>query len=300
MLFYIDTYLQKMLETKSATTVKGHKSTLLTFNKFVEAEEPIEVLTKDVVRFRNEMFKQKKSGTVNTMLKRVKLFFTWCEEQGLIDESPAKEVKLLTEAEALPKWLSEGQEDMLVKAVKRKYLGSNVVRKSYRELAVIMLMLKAGLRVGEVTNLKHEDIIFTDKSGMMLIRGKGQQQRNVPMIPELADILKKYIENHGIKGEYVFFSQMSDQLSERRIQDIMKEFRGVKGKNGSLEELHPHILRHTFAHNLAVQRMPLESIARVLGHMKQNGEPNINITIRYTKANEQEIASDMERILSSI
>jgi site-specific recombinase XerD len=291
----IDTYLDKMLETKSDATVRGHRSSLNTFAKFVDVDEPVQVLVKDVVKFRNEMFSQKKAGTVNTMLKRVKLFFEWCVKEGLVDLSPAKDVKLLTEGEALPKWLDERQEDLLIRLVRTKYVGE---KKSYRELAIVMLMLKAGLRVGEVCNLKWSEIQIINGKGKILVRGKGNQQRTVPLIPDLVELITVYKEHHGMKGEYVFFSQMGDSITERMVQKILQEFKGEKIKGVSLEAIHPHMLRHTFAHNLAKAGMALESIARVLGHMKQDGTPNISMTIRYTKANEEEIGDDMERILS--
>lgn len=296
MIYYIDKYLEKMAETKSASTVKGHKSSLYTFAKSIDAEEPIQVLVKDVFNFRNKMYETKTSGTVNTMLKRVKQFFEWCEAEQLVDVSPAKDIKLLNEAEALPKWLDDKQEDLLIRSVRSKYVAGE--KPSYRELAIVMMMLKAGLRVGEVCGLKWENVQIIEGKGKMLIRGKGNQQRTVPIIPELVKVLEQYKEQHGEKGEYVFYSQKSDSISERMVQMIVKEFEGASIKGTVLSELHPHMLRHTFAHNLAKKGMALESIARVMGHMKTDGTPNIAMTIRYTKANDNEIADDMERILS--
>lgn len=294
---YINEYLEKLAETKSEQTVKGHKSSLKTFFNNVAAEEPAEVLIKDVVNFRNEMYNEKKAGTVNTMLKRVKQFFDWCVESNYLDVSPAKEVKLLNEGELIPHWLDEKQEDLLIRAMQKKYQGSQAKKTSYREIAIVMLMLKAGLRVSEVSNLKWEEVQIVGDRGKALIRGKGQQQRTVPLIPDVVSILKKYKEVHGTKGEYVFFSQMSSQITTRMIQNIVQEFKTVKNKDVNLEEIHCHMLRHTFAHNLAVKGMAIEAIARVMGHIKNNGEPNIAMTIRYTKASESEIGDEMNKIL---
>lgn len=296
MITYIDDYLNQMSETKSPSTVKGHRSTLYTFAKNVEADEPVQVLVKDVFNFRNAMYETKTAGTVNTMLKRVKLFFEWCEKNNLVDISPAKEIKLLTEAEPLPKWLDEKQEDLLIRAIRAKYLTGE--KPSYRELAIVMMMLKAGLRVSEVCGLKWENVQIVNGKGKLLVRGKGNQQRTVPIIADLAEVLENYKKHHAEKGEYVFYSQKADTISERMVQMLIKEFEGIAVKGTSITELHPHMLRHTFAHNLAKNGLALESIARVMGHMKADGSPNINQTIRYTKASEHEIADDMERILS--
>lgn len=296
MIKYITEYLEEMAETKSEATVKGHKSTLERFNKTVDAEEPVEVLVKDVVRFRNEQYEEKKAGTVNTMLKRIKKFFSWCEDKGYIDVSPAKEVKLLTEGEQLPKWLDEKQEDFLVKLVKKTFLGNEVKKKSYREPAMIYLMLKAGLRVGEVVSLKWDEVQLIDNRGKVLVRGKGQQQRTVPLISDVVEILKKYKEETDASG--YLFERSGKPVTERSVQKLVAKFKDASNKNVNLNELHPHVLRHTFAHNLAKDGMALESIARVLGHMKNDGTPNIQQTIRYTKASDNEISDDLERILS--
>lgn len=294
---YIELYLEEMANTKSTATIRGVRSSLNSFSSYVDVEEPIEVLVKDVVRFRNTLFETKKAGTVNTMLKRVKKFFSWCVEKELLDVSPAEEVKLLTEAEPLPKWLTEEQEDLLIRAMKRKFLGEGVKKKKYREYAIIMLMLKAGLRIGEVVGLRWDEVFIHDKKGQMRIRGKNNQERFVPLIPDMVEILTKYKKECGTKGEYVFYSQMSDTITTRMVQGIVSEFVGVSSKGVVIDELHPHILRHTFAHNLANGQMQLESVARLLGHMKRDGSPNIQQTARYTKASSSEIANDMEKIL---
>lgn len=72
---------------------------------------------------------------------------------------------------------------------------------------------------------------------------------------------------------------------------------GLSNGKAEIRELSPHILRHTFAHNLARAGMQIESIARVLGHMKRDGTPNIMQTIRYTKNSEEEIHDEVEKIL---
>ncbi|MGK4118238.1 hypothetical protein AB0Y38_18225 [Lysinibacillus capsici] len=79
-----------MLEQKSEATVRGHKSSLSTFLNFVDVTEPALVLAKDIVRFRYAMYEAKES---------------WHGDQQLIETSPAKQVKLLTEVEAFPKWI---------------------------------------------------------------------------------------------------------------------------------------------------------------------------------------------------
>jgi site-specific recombinase XerD len=296
----INTYLNEMSQTKSATTVKNHRSTLNKFFEFVEVEEPVEVMAKDVMKFKNMLLENGTVASVNTQIKRIKLFFKWCVEKGLIDDSPADEIGLVSEGEQPPKWLTPEQEDLLIRAIRKDYLGTHLKeeKKSYREYAIVLLMLKAGLRVSEVCNLKWADVELGERKGSALIRGKNNQQRVVPIISDVLKVMKLYLQKHGKKGEYVFYSQKSDRISERMVQTILNKYKGLSNGRVTITDLTPHILRHTFAHNLANAGMALEAIARLLGHMNKDGTPNIKMTIRYTKASNDEIFDQVEKILA--
>ncbi|PEM08490.1 tyrosine-type recombinase/integrase [Bacillus wiedmannii] len=292
-------YLAVLEETKSPATVRGYKSTLNKFFTAVKVEDSNEVLTRDVSTFKRELLAKGTVASANTQLKRVKAFFKWCVEQGYIAESPANDIELTTQAEPLPKWLTEEQEDLLLKRVRRHYMGNHLKehRKSYREYAIVMLMLTTGLRVSEVSNLKWEDLDLSDRKGTAFIRGKFDQQRKVPVIYDAIKAIRMYDEKHPRRGEYVFYSRKTDKMSTRAIQAMLQQFQGETNGNVTLDEVTPHILRHTYAHNLAKAGMQLDAIARLMGHMKKDGTPNIAITVRYTMASQDEMHDDVERIL---
>lgn len=297
---YIGFYLEVEGQTKSPTTVRNLKSTLMKFQEFVDVSSPVEVIAKDVKRYKDRMLETSKVGTVNTQLKRIKKFFGWLTEEGIIDDNPAADIALVAEAEALPRWLDERQEDLLIRAIRKNYLGSHLAeeKKSYRELAIVMWMKDAGLRVSEVTGLKWSDIKAGERKGHAIIRGKNDQQRTVPIISDLLKVMRLYEEKHGRKGEYVFYSQKGDTISPRTIQDILKRYEGLSNGVVTIDELTPHMLRHTYGHKLAKGKMAIESIARLMGHIKRNGQPNIQQTIRYTMASQDEITDEVEKILA--
>jgi site-specific recombinase XerD len=297
---YVDIYLKGMQETKSVSTVKNHRATLNKFFKMVQVSEPIEILPEDIMRFKKAVLKTGTTASMNTQLKRVKAFFKWCLEAKLIDISPAEDISLVAESEAIPKWLSEAQKSTLLRAVKRDFLGEAVAehKKSYRELLMIMLMLKSGLRVGELVSLEWKDCQFSDRKGILLIRGKNDQQRRVPVTSDTLKIFKLYEDRHGRKGDTVFYSRQSDRITEKTVQNILKKYCGLKTEVAEIEEVTPHMLRHTYAHDLAKKGMAIESIARLLGHIKKNGQPNIQQTIRYTMRSNDEIFDEVEEYLA--
>jgi site-specific recombinase XerD len=297
---YMDNYLTEMKKTKSESTVKNHKATLNKFFKLAQALQPVEVLPEDIMKFKKAVLQTGTTASMNTQLKRIKAFFKWCVEMNILDMSPADDVKLVSEAEAVPKWFSPEQKGALLRAIKRDHLGDAVAvhKKSYRELLMVMLMMKAGLRVGELVNLKHSDCTLTDRKGVLIIRGKNDQQRTVPVTSDTLKVFKQYLEHHGTKGAYVFFSRQSDKVTEKTVQNILKKYEGLKTDTAELTEVTPHMLRHTYAHDLAKGGLAIESIARLMGHIKKNGQPNIQQTIRYTMSSMQEIQDEVEDILA--
>lgn len=297
----ITTYLDEMAALKSESTVKNHRSSLNKFFNQVTVAEPIEVLPEDVMDFKKFLLANGTVGSMNTQLKRIKAFFKWCIQEKLIEINPADDIKLVAEAETAPKWLTKEQKGALLRALNRDYLGVNVPedKKSYREILLVMLMMKSGLRVGEVCGLEWKDVHFSDRKGTILVRSnKTEQQREVAITSDTLKIMKAYLERHGKKGNYVFFSQKNDRLSERTVQLILNKYQGLKTEVATIDELTPHMLRHTFGHDLAVGKMAIESIARLMGHIKKNGQPNIQQTIMYTKASNTEIFTDQEKILA--
>ena len=298
--FIINKYLEEMKQTKSDSTVKNHTSTLNKFVAFTGVNEPIEVLPEDVMSFKKHLLQNGTSASANTQMKRVKAFFKWCVAENIMQFSPAEDIKLVTEAEALPKWLNKDQKGVLLRAIKRDFLGEAVAekKKSYRELLLVLLMLKCGLRVGELVNLKLKDVTVTDRKGSLYIRAdKNGIHRTVPMTSDVLKIFKLYLDHHKPAGEYVFFTRQSPKMSERTVQTLLNRYVGLKTETATIEELTPHMLRHTFAHDLALGNMAIESIARLMGHFKKNGQPNIQQTIRYTMKSTGEIFDEVEDIL---
>lgn len=295
MMLFVESYLEEMAQTKSALTVKNHRSTLNKFYAFTGEADPVGILSRDVMHWKKQMLATGKEASCNTHLKRLKMFFNCLVEGKILDSSPAEDIGLVTEAEAVPKWLTKQQRDSLLRAVKKDSIGSHLSekKKSYRDYAMVFLMLQTGLRISELINLKWSDVELGERKGKILIRGKFGQQREVMIVSDVLGVMKHYKHHDGLKGPYVFYSQKNDQISPRRVQTLLGRYEEIIGG-----ELTPHMLRHTFAHDLISGGMQLEAVARLMGHIKKDGTPNISQTIRYTKASIDEIGDQMESILS--
>ena len=134
-----------------------------------------------------------------------------------------------------------------------------------RDAAMFGLMVGAGLRVAEVAQLRLADLTAPERPEQMVplrVRGKGGKERRVWLTPlwyaKVADWLQI---RPASEADHLFLNQHGRGLSKDGIQYRLKHYSHAAGLTITC-----HQLRHTFARRLAEQRMPIESIAKLLGH----------------------------------
>ena len=252
---------------------------------FVESnKEPFvvgRVTTRDVADFRDHLRRDlgQAVATVNRALVTIRRFFTWLVEQEIINKNPAAKVKELRRTELAPKGL---QRDEV-----RKLLRELELRQDVRATAIFSLMLHTGCRVGDVVGLELDDLMISERSGIAVFRhGKGNKQRSVPLPLTCRRALKAYLESRPPVSSASVFVGERGPLGERGIRalcDKYSAFIGVK--------LHPHLLRHTFAHSyLEANPGDLVGLAQILGHS------NLNTTKRYVQKTEGQLGEAVERM----
>jgi integrase/recombinase XerD len=125
------------------------------------------------------------------------------------------------------------------------------------------LMLKTGLRLSEVINLRLKDIDF--KNGDLYVRqGKGSRDRKLYIRPEIASAIEKWLSWRKVKSPYVFTPLSTNtKLKPRYIQKFVKRYAIRAGIN---KNIHPHTLRHTFASDLYRETKNLVLVQKALGH----------------------------------
>ena len=143
-----------------------------------------------------------------------------------------------------------------------------------RNVAVMMLLYGAGLRISEALSLLRSDIPLGDT---LIITGKGNKTRAVPILPIVRQAAERYVAlypNFLAPEEALFRGVRGGPLSARQVQLDMQHLRSLLGLP---ETATPHALRHSFATHLLAGGGDLRTIQQLLGH------ESLSTTQRYTK-----------------
>jgi len=159
-----------------------------------------------------------------------------------------------------------------------------------RDVALINVMARAGLRVSEALALKVGDVELGPRSGKLLVReGKGLKSRTLALSSEARDTLKAYLQvRPEVRGDLLFLSRTHRALDPRDVQRMVSE---AARRAGIKFTVTPHMLRHSFATRfLAKNQGDIATLATILGHA------NISTTTRYLHPNAHRVQEMVEEM----
>lgn len=137
-----------------------------------------------------------------------------------------------------------------------------------RDRAILEFMYATGVRVTECVNFKITHIQWQDE--FVLIFGKGQKERLVPVSATALSWLQKYItgprallSNLGLAKDIVFLNRYGQKLSRQSIWKLVKKYTNLAGIE---KYTSPHTLRHSFATHMVENGADLRAVQEMLGH----------------------------------
>ncbi len=134
---------------------------------------------------------------------------------------------------------------------------------AFRDIAILTILYGCGLRIAEALSLNVGDL---DKGDIMMVTGKRNKQRLVPLLPAVNEAVDRYIKAcpRILKnGEALFIGVRGKRLNARNVQLAMQKVRRALGLPSTAT---PHALRHSFATHLLTAGGDLRTIQELLGH----------------------------------
>jgi site-specific recombinase XerD len=151
-----------------------------------------------------------------------------------------------------------------------------------RDRAMFLLMLRCGLRIGEVACLRLADLFLEEDHPRAVVRGKGSRERGVYLSPQAKRALQDYLaERPKVPCEFVFLSYLEQGLSTTAIHNCLLKYRQHAGI-----QITAHRLRHSFANDLLNADASITSIQKLMGHRW------IESTQTYVMANDKQVCAD--------
>lgn len=222
------------------------------FIQWVRVRSPQARTWRDVDEYVNSLVDAGyKPSTVNRRLAAVASFYTYLTASDRQISCPVIPRRhYLKEPQRLPRPVTE--QDL------RKFFSAI---RDVRDRAMFTLMLRCGLRIGEVSTLKMSDLYLGESPSRIILHGKGSRERTVYLSPEAEHDLQIWLEVRlKVNCEHVFISYQKKKLSTTSINVRVNHVRKESGVN-----LTAHRLRHTFADTLLSAGMPITSIQKLMG-----------------------------------
>ena len=267
---------EKRLSSSSVKNYLRDINTLLKLNENAALDGySIENIRKNIATLHSNGLGGK---SLSRMISSWRGLFNFLIHKYRFKKNPTLGIKAPKSKKLLPQTLSVDQTIKLVDIKDSSFLG-------LRDHAILELFYSSGLRLSELVNLNIGDLDFD--SGTITVIGKGQKERVIPFGSFAAKAIKKWLEIRKkisvpkSEDQILFLSKTGKKLTSRAIQYRLKYW---AIKQGVPENIHPHLLRHSFASHLLQSSQDLRAVQELLGHS------NISTTQIYTHLDFQHLS----------
>lgn len=263
---------------KSPHTIRSYErqlNDLINFLLELKKEHVHLVEKQDLESFLEKILGKQSTKSVNSRAVALKSFFKFLEINEYITKNPAIALKYLKEEESKPRILSVVE----YRALRDSAKGDK------RYFAVIELMLQTGIKIGEVSRIKNEDINF--ESNKISIRDdSGKISRTIPLNSPAKIATEEYLKiRPKAESDILFITKNGKAIDPRNIRMAISRYY----KKAGIVNACVHDLRHTFCAHHIKKGTSLVAISYMAGHK------NLNTTKKYLEYIEKPENEDIEK-----
>lgn len=274
MLFEIERFVNWVRRRNpEARTWRDYGYDLAQFAAFTGDMPPGLVRVEQVDGFVNQQVNRGlKATTINRRLATLLSFYTFLADDDPDVTCPVRPRRhRLKERVALPRPLAGAEVARFFAVIHQP-----------RDYAIFLLMLRGGLRIGEVAALRLTDLFLDELRPRLLVRGKGSRERAIYLSAQAEECLRAYLtQRPAFASDLLFLSYLGEGLSTTAIHKRLMGYRAASGIS-----MTAHQLRHTFANDLLCAAVPVTSIQKLLGHRW------LESTQSYVAANDAQVRDD--------
>ena len=251
----------------SLNTVISYTDDIYSLVHFLEREQFGELVTVSprTARFYTATLHENyKPKSISRKISSLRSFYNFLNREELVKENPFLDVELPKKEKKLPQFIYPEEIESLFNSINTsKPLGK-------RDKLILELLYGTGVRVAELCSISIKDIDFYQD--LILVHGKGNKDRYVPIHKMLSKSLQEYIlttRNDFLKrannkdNDTLLLNFKGTSLSQRGVRLIIKR---ILDNSEETFNLSPHKLRHTFATHLLNNGADLRSVQELLGH----------------------------------
>lgn len=265
-------------------SVSAYQTDILQFSEFLEKRKRLLLAAKqaDVRDFLQQLFSYRVEGrSVGRKLSALRHLYRYLLLDEKIECDPTLNIESPKQWKVLPKALARDEMEAtlaapLTRANSHAGGQQHEAVLATRDAAMLEVFYAAALRVSEIINAKLEDLKLD--AGYMLVRGKGDKERVVPLGKSAQDALTKYLDQargaliagkHSAKpgkldtrsSPLLFVARGGRKLTRQRVWQMVRAASAVSGRKAS-----PHMLRHSCATHMVENGADLRTVQTILGH----------------------------------
>lgn len=252
----------------SEYTVRNYRTDLADFLAALGGwgVDPVQAGRSDLRRYL--ALQQGKSVAVASIRRKVSTvrgFYKWLRSEGILDNDPFYGVQGPKAPKRLPHVLEARDIERMIHAA-----AQDTEPAGLRDRALLELLYAAGLRVSEISGLDVHDVDLRQTT--VRVRGKGNKERVGVFGGPATEALDRYLRNArpelaSGKDEALFLNRFGGRLTVRSVQTLVRKYALMAGLP---VEVHPHLLRHSFATHMLDGGADLRVVQELLGHESPN------------------------------